>query len=157
MDSFAVTLGRFTTAAGLRASAPAESASPGPSVRCHEAGQSCRHCSVESCEEAGRVMVAKSHPRRRTPSTGVVALEPSAWPDWVLDFGKGYFPGDPVRQAVRMAEFRVWMRERAAWFAEHGIEGWVHECSDERRHRAAAWQADHPEDVGPTPRRDRKA
>jgi hypothetical protein len=93
-------------------------------------------------------MVARSHPRRRTPSTGAVVLEPSAWPDWVLDFGGGV-PDDPAGQSTRMTEFRVWMTRRTAWFATHGIEEWVRECSDERRRRAAVWQETHPEDRGP--------
>jgi hypothetical protein len=93
-------------------------------------------------------MVAKSHPRRR-PATEVAALPPEQWPDWVLGFGGGFFPDDPVRQAARRAEFRVWMTRRAAWFAGHGLDANARVCGEERRRRALAWQADHPEDRGP--------
>jgi|NGEPerStandDraft_6_1074524.scaffolds.fasta_scaffold223534_3 hypothetical protein len=83
-------------------------------------------------------MVAKSHPRRRTPSTGAVVLEPSAWPDWVLDFGGGFFPDDKVRQDARMAEFRTWQMLRADWFAEHGHKVDLRVCNEEHRRRALA-------------------
>lgn len=71
-------------------------------------------------------MVAKSRPRRR-PVVLTSPLDPADWPDWVLSFGRGYFPDDPVRQAVRTAEFHQWKRDRDAWFAERGIPkaAWV--------------------------------
>jgi len=80
-------------------------------------------------------------------------LTPDQWPDWVLSFGKGYFPDDPERQAVRRAEFRHWQRDCSAWFAEHGIEDSSRVCNEEHRRRAKAWQAPHPEDAGPNQRR----
>jgi hypothetical protein len=76
-------------------------------------------------------------------------LDPASWPTWVLSFGKGgYFPDDPVRQAVRTAEFHQWMRARDAWLAKSGVS-WM-AVYNERRRRGDAWQALHPEDRGPT-------
>jgi len=75
-------------------------------------------------------------------------LEPADWPSWVLSFGKGYFPDDPDRQAVRMAEFRTWQKDSDAWRAEAGVT-WM-DVYNEHRRRTIAGQESHPEDRGPT-------
>jgi hypothetical protein len=93
-------------------------------------------------------MVAKSHPRRRTAPEEVAALPPDQWPAWIMSFGKGYFPDDPVRQAVRTAEFHQWRRDRDAWLAKAGVT-WM-AVHNEHRRRGEAWLALHPEDRGPT-------
>jgi hypothetical protein len=63
-------------------------------------------------------------------------LEPASWPLWVLAFGGGYFPDDPVRQAAKMLEFRQWQLDRAAWFADHGLDVNLRVCNEEYRRRA---------------------
>jgi hypothetical protein len=75
-------------------------------------------------------------------------LAPADYPKWVLSFGKGYFPDDPVRQAVRTAEFHQWRKDKAAWMAETGVS-WS-QMEREKRRRGEAWVALHPEDRGPT-------
>jgi len=75
-------------------------------------------------------------------------LPPDQWPAWIMSFGKGYFPDDPVRQAVRTAEFHQWMRDRDAWLAKSGVT-WMAVYNEHQR-RGAAWQETHPEDRGPT-------
>jgi len=82
-------------------------------------------------------------------------LDPASWPSWVLSFGKGYFPDDPVRQAARMVEFRTWQKDSDAWRAEAGVT-WM-AVDNERRRRVAVWQETHPEDRGPTFRTTPKA
>ena len=71
-------------------------------------------------------------------------LAPSAWPAWIMSFGKGYFPDDPVRQAVRTAEFHQWQSDRDAWLAKSGVT-WLAVFNEYRR-RVAVWQESHPED-----------
>jgi hypothetical protein len=87
-----------------------------------------------------------------TRPNGVIrgTLPPDQWSSWVLSFGKGNFPDDPVRQAVRRTEFHQWRRDSDAWFAERGIPESARVCNEEHRRRAAAWQELHPEDRGPT-------
>ena len=82
-------------------------------------------------------------------------LDPASWPAWVMSFGKGYFPDDPERQAVRRAEFHQWQRDRDAWLAKSGVT-WMAVYNEYRR-RGAAWQETHPEDRGPTFRTTPKA
>lgn len=65
-------------------------------------------------------------------------LEPDQWPLWVLRFGKGYFPADPVKQSAQMLEFRQWQRDCAAWFADHDLEVNVRVCNEEHRRRASS-------------------
>lgn len=78
-------------------------------------------------------------------------LAPADYPRWVLSFGKGgYFPDDPVRQAVRTAEFHQWRRDRDAWLLEAGVS-WS-QVEREKRRRDDAWLALHPEDRGPHPK-----
>jgi hypothetical protein len=92
-------------------------------------------------------MVAKSRPRRRSvvqPFT----LPPAKWPDWVMSFPEPWISPDPVKQQARMRRFHQWRRERDAWLAKSGVT-WMAVYNEHRR-RTAAWQADHPEDRGPT-------
>ena len=63
-------------------------------------------------------------------------LEPADWPAWVLGFGKGYFPNDPVKQAARTVEFHQWQKDRDAWFRERGMTLSLRVCNEERRRRA---------------------
>jgi hypothetical protein len=100
-------------------------------------------------------MVAKSRPRRRTVIE-TSPIEPADWPDWVLG-PRGTTSLDPVRAAVLRSEFHQFQRDRDAWFVDNGIAYSWHACYNEHRRRAAVWQADHPEDVGPTFRTTPKA
>jgi hypothetical protein len=59
-------------------------------------------------------------------------LDPASWPAWVMSFGKGYFPDDPGRQAVRLAEFHQWQRDRDAWLAKSGVT-WMAVYNEYRR------------------------
>jgi hypothetical protein len=79
-------------------------------------------------------MVAKSHPRRRAPSTGTSALTPDQWPAWVLG-PRGTTSLDPVRAAVLRAEFYQWRRDRDAWFVDNGIAYSWHACYEEQMRR----------------------
>ena len=100
-------------------------------------------------------MVAKSHPRRRAPSTGASALTPDQWPAWVMSFPEPWISPDPLKQAARMARFNEWRRDRDAWLAKSGVT-WMAVYNEYRR-RGAAWQETHPEDRGPTFRTTPKA
>jgi hypothetical protein len=62
-------------------------------------------------------------------------IEPASWPLWVLAFGKGYFPDDPVRQDARMLEFHQWRQDRTDWFAEHDLKVDLRVCNEEHRRR----------------------
>ena len=66
-------------------------------------------------------------------------LEPASWPDWVLSFGKGYFPDDKVRQDARMAEFKTWQLLRADWFEAHDLKVDLRVCNEEHRRRAVTY------------------
>lgn len=92
-------------------------------------------------------MVAKSRPRRR-PVVQARTLPPDRWPEWVMSFPEPWISPDPVKQAARMARFHKWRRDRDAWLAKSGVT-WM-QVHNEHRRRIAAWQADHPEDRGPT-------
>jgi hypothetical protein len=76
------------------------------------------------------------------------ALPPAKWPDWVLSFPEPWVSPDPLKQAARMVRFHQWRRDRDAWLLKAGVT-WL-AVHNEHRRRAAAWQADHPEDRGPT-------
>jgi hypothetical protein len=83
-------------------------------------------------------MVAKSRPRRRTVFQ-TNPLTPDQYPDWVLAFGKGYFPDDKVRQDARMAEFKTWQLLRADWFEAHDLKVDLRVCNEEHRRRAVTY------------------
>lgn len=78
-------------------------------------------------------------------------LDPASYPGWVMSFPEPWISPDKVKQAARMARFHKWRRDRDAWLAKSGVT-WM-QVHTEHRRRTAAWQADHPEDVGPTPHR----
>jgi hypothetical protein len=82
-------------------------------------------------------------------------LEPAKWPDWVLSFPEPWISPDPVKQAARMVRFHQWRRDRDAWLAKAGVT-WLAVFNEYRR-RVAVWQAEHPEDRGPTFRTTPKA
>ena len=83
-------------------------------------------------------------------------LDPASWPAWVLG-PRGTTSLDPVRASVLRSEFHQWQQDRDDWFVDNGIAYSWHACYNEHRRRAAVWQADHPEDVGPTFRTTPKA
>jgi hypothetical protein len=65
-----------------------------------------------------------------------------------MSFPEPWISPDPVKQAARMARFHLWRRERDAWLVKAGVS-WM-AVHREHQRRTAAWQADHPEDLGPT-------
>jgi hypothetical protein len=67
-------------------------------------------------------------------------LAPADWPSWVLSFGGGFCPDDPVRRAAQRIEFRTWQRLRTDWFEKQGLPVNVRVCTEERRRRALAAQ-----------------
>ena len=92
-------------------------------------------------------MVAKSRPRRR-PVVQARALAPDKWPSWIMSFPEPWISPDALKQAARMARFRMWRRDRDVWLLKAGVT-WM-QVHNEHQRRTAAWQADHPEDRGPT-------
>jgi hypothetical protein len=74
--------------------------------------------------------MGRPSPVRRGP------LEPADWPLWVLRFGGGYCPDDPVKQAARRIEFRTWQVLRDEWFEHRGIAFSLRMCNEEHQRRA---------------------
>ena len=76
------------------------------------------------------------------------ALTPDKWPAWIMSFPEPWISPDKGKQAARMVRFHIWQRRRDVWLKANSVT-WK-QVHNEHRRRTAAWQADHPEDRGPT-------
>jgi hypothetical protein len=83
----------------------------------------------------------------RSDSARRGTVPPDRWPDWVMSFPEPWVSPDPVKQAARMVRFHQWRRDRGVWLRKSGVT-WM-AVHREHERRTAAWQADHPADVGP--------